>query len=108
MDGCEAYGISRLTRGPDYLCSPAPPALCAAFLLFFAHNASSRCVHWLLLPLQARWEAREPREQDVMRIAQLEAGLQEREAGLHAAAKQLAQLRGEMLLREENYNKHFR
>lgn len=61
-----------------------------------------------LAALQARWAAREPRPEDVATIADLRAALAAREEALRTAEDRMAQLRGEMLLREENYNKHFR
>ncbi len=57
--------------------------------------------------LQARWDAREPRPEDVARIRALEGELRSREAALATAEDRMAALRGEMLLREDNYNKHF-
>jgi hypothetical protein len=61
-----------------------------------------------LAALQARWAAREPRPEDVAAIAELRAAIAAREEALRTAEDRMAQLRGEMLLREENYNKHFR
>jgi hypothetical protein len=61
-----------------------------------------------LAALQARWAAREPRPEDVAAIAELRAALAAREEALRTAEDRMAQLSGEMLLREENYNKHFR
>jgi hypothetical protein len=60
-----------------------------------------------LAEAQARWEAQEPRKEDVARISDLEAAVCERGAALQAAQARLGQLRGEMLLREETYNKRF-
>lgn len=61
-----------------------------------------------LAELQARWAAREPRPEDVAAIGELKAVLAAREEALRTSEERMAQLRGEMLLREENYNKHFR
>lgn len=58
--------------------------------------------------VRSRWEAREPREEDVARIQALEAVVRERDEALRTVEERMAQLRGEMLLREGNYNKHFR
>eukprot|EP00775_Hariotina_reticulata_P010893 gene10893-11047_t len=58
--------------------------------------------------LQHRFDAREPRPEDVAAIADLKATLAAREEALQTAEMRLHHLRNEMLLREENYNKHFR
>jgi hypothetical protein len=58
--------------------------------------------------LQKRFDAREPRPEDVAAIADLKATLAAREEALQTAENRVIHLRNEMLLREENYNKHFR
>lgn len=58
--------------------------------------------------LQNRFDAREPRPEDVAAIADLKATLAAQEEALQTAETRLHHLRNEMLLREENYNKHFR
>lgn len=52
-------------------------------------------------------EHRPPREQDVERIASLEAITTEQMAQLRQLEAQLATLRSDLLLREENYNRTF-
>jgi hypothetical protein len=59
-------------------------------------------------PLVQRWEAREPRAEDVAKIEELERLVMQKEEALSDAEQRMTQLRREMLLREENYNKHFR
>jgi hypothetical protein len=58
--------------------------------------------------LHARWLARESRPEDVAAIAELQSLLAARDEALKVVEEQLAQLRAQMLLREENYNKHFK
>jgi hypothetical protein len=58
--------------------------------------------------LEARWLARESRPEDLAAIADLRSLLVARDEAVRVAEEQLAQLRAQMLLREENYNKHFR
>lgn len=61
-----------------------------------------------LSALHARWLARESRPEDVAAINELQGLLSARHEALRLAEEQLAQLRAQMLLREENYNKHFK
>lgn len=61
-----------------------------------------------LSALHARWLAWEPRPEDVAAIAELRSLLDARDEAVRVAEEQLAQLRAQMLLREDNYNKHFR
>lgn len=61
-----------------------------------------------LSALHARWLAREPRPEDVTAIAELRSLLDARDEAVRVAEEQLAQLRAQMLLREDNYNKHFK
>eukprot|EP00198_Chlamydomonas_reinhardtii_P001640 XP_001690976.1 hypothetical protein CHLREDRAFT_188583 [Chlamydomonas reinhardtii] len=58
--------------------------------------------------LKARWDAREPREEDVRRIAELEGFVRQLEELVRTSEERMAQLRAELLLREDNYNKHFK
>lgn len=60
-----------------------------------------------LAALQARWESREARPEDVAAIAELSAQLAASEDALCAERAAAARLRGEMLLREDNYNRRF-
>lgn len=62
----------------------------------------------LLLTQSCRWDNREPREEDVRRIRQLEIALAESEELVRTAEERMQQLRKELLLREDNYNKHFK
>ncbi len=48
------------------------------------------------------------RPEDLERIARLEEVLQSREEALRTVEERMALLRNELLLREDNYNKHFR
>jgi hypothetical protein len=61
-----------------------------------------------LSALHARWLARESRPEDLAAIADLRSLLVARDEAVRVAEEQLAQLRAQMLLREENYNKHFK
>lgn len=61
-----------------------------------------------LSALHTRWLARESRPDDLAAIAELRSLLAARDEAVRAAEEQLAQLRANMLLREENYNKHFK
>ena len=57
---------------------------------------------------RARLAARPPRDEDVARIAALEADLRGARGALKGAEARMAALRGELLLREETYNRHFK
>ncbi len=61
-----------------------------------------------LADLQEQWQQRPSRPEDVARIEALEQAVRERDEALRTSEERMAQLRSEMLLREENYNKHFR
>jgi hypothetical protein len=61
-----------------------------------------------LSALHVRWLARESRLEDLAAIADLRSLLVARDEAVRVAEEQLAQLRAQMLLREENYNKHFK
>jgi hypothetical protein len=61
-----------------------------------------------LSALHDRWLARESRPEDLAAIGELQSLLVARDEALRQAQDQLAQLRAQMLLREENYNKHFK
>ncbi|KAG1679463.1 hypothetical protein FOA52_007755 [Chlamydomonas sp. UWO 241] len=58
--------------------------------------------------LKQRFDAREPREEDVALIRQLQTALSESEERVRTAEERMVQLRKELLLREDNYNKHFK
>lgn len=60
------------------------------------------------LTIKAKYDAREPREEDVARIHQLESALYSAEEQVRTAEERMQQLRAELLLREDNYNKHFK
>eukprot|EP00884_Botryococcus_braunii_P009725 jgi/Botrbrau1/18754/Bobra.0386s0077.1 len=59
------------------------------------------------LELQRRFDNREPREEDVEQIMSLKRTVKEQSAQIQAQASQLEQIRAEVLLREDNYNKTF-
>lgn len=61
-----------------------------------------------LSALHDRWMARESRPEDLAAISELQSLLLSRDEALRQAQDQLTQLRAQMLLREENYNKHFK
>ncbi len=58
--------------------------------------------------LRLRFDARESREEDVRRIGELETAVRKLEELVRSSEERMAQLRAELLLREENYNKHFK
>jgi hypothetical protein len=84
--------------------------LCAQELarLAAADEAAQAELSAQLSALHARWLARESRPEDVAAINELQLLLSARDEALRLAEEQLAQLRAQMLLREENYNKHFK
>ncbi|KAK9810350.1 hypothetical protein WJX72_009243 [[Myrmecia] bisecta] len=57
--------------------------------------------------LSARFDARESRAEDLELIAELDATVKSQAGELRLLEERLAQMRGELLLREENYNKTF-
>ena len=61
-----------------------------------------------LAQLKERFEQRESREEDVQEIAALRKNKTRMERELKDAEEALVQLRRQMLLREENYNKNFK
>ena len=73
-----------------------------------AADAAQASLSAELSALHARWLAREPRAEHLAAIAELQSLLAARDEALRAAEEQLAQLRAQMLLREDNYNKHFK
>ncbi|GMH32716.1 hypothetical protein BSKO_00550 [Bryopsis sp. KO-2023] len=58
--------------------------------------------------LKHRFETREPRKEDVDKIVALERALKVSEHAVQRSEERMNQLRNEMLLREDNYNKHFK
>lgn len=60
------------------------------------------------MSVKKRFDSRESRQEDIERIASLEITLSAKEQEARKNAEQMVQLRNEMLLREDNYNKHFR
>jgi hypothetical protein len=58
--------------------------------------------------LQEQYNNRPPRDEDIARISQLEGVLHSTQEQLRTAEERMQQLRSEMLLREESYNKHFK
>mmetsp|Transcript_13940 Transcript_13940/g.37680 ORF Transcript_13940/g.37680 Transcript_13940/m.37680 type:complete len:170 (+) Transcript_13940:3-512(+) len=58
--------------------------------------------------LQERWETRGPRDEDVELIQQLQQKNGELTELMRTSEERMAKLRAEMLLREENYNNHFK
>lgn len=58
--------------------------------------------------IRSRFENRESRHEDILKIKRLEESLEIKEKESKERANQMNQLRNEMLLREDNYNKHFR
>lgn len=73
-----------------------------------ASEAAQAAMSAELSALHERWLARESRPEDLAAIAELQAALASQDEALRAAEEQLAQLRAQMLLREDNYNKHFK
>ena len=61
-----------------------------------------------LARLRERFEQRESRDEDVQEIATLRENKNRMERELRDAEDALVQLRRQMLLREENYNRHFK
>ncbi|KAG1658430.1 hypothetical protein FOA52_009612 [Chlamydomonas sp. UWO 241] len=58
--------------------------------------------------LKQRFDEREPREEDVALIRQLQTALSESEERERTAEERMVQLRKELLLRGDNYNKHLK
>lgn len=58
--------------------------------------------------LRLRFDGREPRREDMERIGELESMVRAKDGQLKASEDQMHKLRREMLLREDNYNKHFK
>jgi hypothetical protein len=98
---------------------PTVPQACVRpclFLLFVqelaqlaaADEAAQAELSAQLSALHARWLTRESRPEDVAAVNELQSLLSARDEALRLAEEQLAQLRAQMLLREENYNKHFK
>lgn len=88
----------------------APIIMCAQDMasLSAAAEAAQAELSAQLSALHARWLARESRPEDVTAIAGLRSVLVARDEAVRVAEEQLAQLRAQMLLREDNYNKHFK
>lgn len=60
------------------------------------------------LSVKKRFDNRESRPEDIERIVHLETELSAKQEEARKSAERMMQLRNEMLLREDNYNKHFR
>lgn len=75
-----------------------------------SEDAAAQCaaLQGQLAMLQARWEVRKPRPEDLVAIAALQEQLRACSEARAAAEGRLQQLQGEMLLREDNYNRVFR
>lgn len=73
-----------------------------------AAHAAQAALSAELAALQARWMAREPRPEDVAALAELRGLLLARDEAVRVAEEQLNQLKAQMLLREDTYNKHFK